>query len=543
MKANMPVDIVAGANALQYQKSIRGDELRGKTSCRAGKIVPHEASVLLREDSVSRAQYNVVFDMAETVHPLMNSVGVDVGAYFIPFAAFERFNGIDAFNKSYMGEKEREADAAPVPFFNTVTFDKTQAFWKTLGIHHPNSTAINNLYLEAYNTLVNWMYRKRSKTLTQRLMTDTSLAQAFWANPLVWHIKPDFDQASMQGEIELQLTAGNLPVKGFGLNTASPTMTSEILRDSAGVANASASRSTDPADWNMQTKGAGGARFPDIWADMAGAGITVSLSNIELAKQIAQFAKSRDKYKGITEEHIKDLLMTGIRVPPEALREPMLLDRKRTIFGYQERHAMDGDNLEKSVTEGKTSVSLNFWTPPMNTGGVILIVSQIVPEQLMERKRDKILSVTAVDELPNPLRDYLDEEKVEAVPNSAVDVLHATPDGTFGYAPLNHEWKRSRVLIGGKFYRPVPDTFVEDRQQFWSVETPNPALNSSFYLVPTDLPHSVFADTLADPFEITTLGGMQIVGNTQFGREFDEDQGNYEIVKEQVEAELIDLDE
>jgi hypothetical protein len=152
----------------------------------------------------------------------------------------------------------------------------------------------------------------------------------------------------------------------------------------------------------------------------------------------------------------------------------------------------------------------------MNTGGVIMITAQIVPEQLWERKKDYFLYTTDPDTLPNFLPDFLDPEKVSVVKNDHVDVNHATPDATFGYAPLNHEWQRDSVNIGGKYYRPANDAFDEDRQKIWSAEAINPTLNQDFYLC-SEVHKKVFSDQVSDSFEITALTNFNIVGNTVFG--------------------------
>lgn len=525
------VDTITSA-PIPVQKSVRGREVRALSSFRAGTINPHWATVLLREDRVSRGRLSMTFDMAETIHPLLNAVGVTVMAHFIPFSAFERFPGMDGFNKSYLGLKDREADAAPIPFFETVNFAKAAPFWNKLGVHWPEGSPVNSAYLEAYNVLVNWLREMRSKDLPARTLTDTSLAEAFWQHPFQYHIKPDFDQALMDGEVELQLGSGQLPIRGLARysDTASH----------AGRAEIGTLETLDPPNTDTWHQVASSNAI-EVFAELENQGVKLLLSDIELAKKTAAFARMRERYKGRSDDDLIDLLMSGIRVPDEDLKQPILLDKKTTIFGYSERHAMDGASLDQSVTVGKTVVTLNLRTPPMNTGGIILVTSQIVPEQLFERMMDPFLGITAPSQLPEFIRDFLDPEKVDVVPNKFVDVLHGTPDGTFGYAPLNHVWKGSDTRIGGKFYRPVPDAFVEDRQRFWSVETPNPALNSTFYLVPDDLPHSVFADTEADPFEVTTLGALQIVGNTVFGAVFEEGEDHYAAVAEKVDTTRIVL--
>lgn len=524
--SNLPIGV---------EKSVRGEETRAISSARAGFIQPVTVIPTLREDATS-GSLSIQLAMDETIHPLMNAINVTAYAHFVPMLAFDRFKevGIDAYNRSYQGVGEPHNDV-PIPYFETMTFDRAAPFWKTLGIHWKQGTAINTLYLEAYNTLVNYRRRSRSKHLPLRTKLDTTLAQAFWKNPNMSHIVPDFDDAAMDGEVELQWTTSQLIVEGIGKQTSATPFVNAGLTfvDAPGGAAETWSKSiaTNQAGIGIRTNADG---VPHVWAELANAGVKVSLANIELAKKTAAFAKLQEQYRGMDEAHLMDLLMEGVRVPDQDLKEPILLDRKSTIFGYAERYATDGANLDKSVTTGQTELRLNFTTPAMNVAGVIVVTLEIVPEQLYERQKDMLLGYTSPNALPNFLRDYLDPQKVEVVTNSFVDVEHATPNGTFGYAPLNHHWKRSITRVGGKYYRPAVDTFIEDRQRFWSVEKLNPALTADFYLV-NSLPHTVFADMLADPFEILTLGNARMIGNTVFGQALEEDHDEYDYILNQID--------
>ena len=176
----------------------------------------------------------------------------------------------------------------------------------------------------------------------------------------------------------------------------------------------------------------------------------------------------------------------------------------------------------------------------MNTGGVIIFTAEIVPEQLFERQKDHFLHMQGPDEFPNPMADFLDPQKVAIVPNDYVDVDHNDPSGTFGYAPLNYQWKRSIPNIGGKYYRPEVDAaFDEDRQKIWANETPNPELTEDFWLA-TNIHHKVFATDQQDPFEIIATGDFQIVGHTQFGKGLQEATDDYNIILEQVDQTRIE---
>lgn len=528
----MRTEELISAVPIQVEHTVRADEIRALTSCRAGKIVPVAFSPVLREDRVSRGEVRISLDMAETVHPLMNAINVTAYAHLIPNLAFERFDSMTSLNRSYMGEPEPHS-GVPIKFVETINYGRNAPFWKTLGVHWVGGQPINRAPLEAYNVLVNWRRKARSKHLPLRTLSDTTLAEAFWKNSNLWHIVPDFDQAMMDGEVELQLVNTQLPVYSKQALTANDHLETGVQKTAPAFFKGSGPVPTKEIDGETLYS------FRNaIFAEMRDVGAKVSLANIEQAKRTVAFAKLMERYEGIDADYVVDLLMQGVRVPEEAMKQPILLDRKSTVFGYTERKAMDGPNLDVSVTTGATELTLTFRTPPINTGGVILITLEIVPEKLFERMDDYYLRETDPTRYPNFMRDYLDPEKVEAVENRFVDVLHSAPDGIFGYAPLNHAWKRSITRIGGRYFRPLVDSFVEDRQRFWSVETLDPELTTDFYLV-TDLPHTVFADNLADPFEVLTLGRVELVGNTVFGETLEEDSGAYDRIASQVDTTRI----
>lgn len=529
------------ATPIAADKSIRTEEIRAITSGDAGKILPLAFIPLLREDRVSRGKLRIKVEMGETAETLLNAINVSVYAHFVPFLALDQFNGLDQLNRSYRGEPETEGGDV-VPFFKSNAYVAgSSEIYDTLGIHFAEGDLINHSVKNAYNALVTFRRKARSTKLPLRSEGGNTLARAFWKNSAFNHIVPDFDQAMIDGEVDLNLAAVSLPVKGLGIKG------SDAASSKTGVLETGATASRDITGWQTNDTSmdffieeeAANAGFPAIYAELASQGITLSLSNIEMAKKTAAFAALRKRFAGHDDEYIIDLLMSGIRVPDAQMSQPILLDRKQTLLGYSKRYATDSGNLDKSVTTGHTFVDLNFRTPPMNTGGIILITCEIVPEQLFERQWDAFLGTTDPARLPEFTRDFLDPEKVDIVPNKYVDVQHSDPDGTFGYAPLNHVWNRKIPRVGGKFMRQLGDPFTEDRQRIWSVETTDPTLTEDFYLV-NELPKTVFADQTVDSFEITTIGGCQIVGNTVFGKGLQEDTGDYTALLDDVDDTRID---
>ncbi len=241
------------------------------------------------------------------------------------------------------------------------------------------------------------------------------------------------------------------------------------------------------------------------------------------------FARLRQQYNQ-HDDWIINLLMDGISIPEQAFKQPMLIGEKTTIFGMAKRYASDAANLTESVVNGATYLDLSVQVPRIGTGGVIMIMAEVTPDQLFERQEDPFLHTASVEQLPEYLRDTLDPEKVDIVQNERIDVDHATPKGTFGFEPMNARWNINSPRIGGKFYRPkVNAGFDEDRQRIWAVETLNPTLSTDFYLC-TNMHTKPFVVTNKDPFECVTQGEIFIEGNTVFGGHLIEATDDYEKV-------------
>jgi hypothetical protein len=546
MIPSMPIDV---------QKSTRRDRGRVLTSADAGKILPLKYIPMLREDAVRRGKVRVNIEMMETAEMLMNGIGVNVMAHYVPMLAFDRFNGsMEELNRSYKGETG--IGGSVIPYFesnkyydgsllttsNASDFDTATSghkvtggvvnFYQTMGIH-TEATNFNTTLVEAYNAIVNHRRKARSASLPLRNAFDHNLAEAFWSLDNN-HIVPDFDQKLIDGEVALTGLTFKAPIHTVSYQSSGGNTHSTPASGTSVEASPFGTFTSDGSELVSDLN--------DVWAELASGGnATMSLADIDQARKTAAFAKLRSLYDGIDDEHIIDLLMEGIRVPEETMKQPILLAKQSTMIGYNQRYATDAANLDTSVTNGYATVDLSLRTPQMNTGGVIMVTAEIVPEQLWERKKDYFLYETNPDNLPNYLRDFLDPEKVSIVKNDHLDVNHSTPNGTFGYAPLNHEYQRDLVNVGGKYYRPANDAFDEDRAKIWTVEATDPTLSDDFYLV-SSLHKKVFSDQVSDSFEITCISDMEITGNTVFGEGLIEADttSDYEAITADVDSARID---
>ncbi|KIV61445.1 hypothetical protein SZ54_4717 [Rhizobium sp. UR51a] len=478
--------------------------------------------------------------MMETAEVLMNAVNVRVMAYFVPMLALDRFNGsMDQLNLSYEGKPPLEGELV-VPFIEQVAFGAhgSNDIYRYLGLHGRADQMVNSSYVEAYNQIWNFRAKNRSPDLTLRGRLDSGLAPAFWSHERFAHIVPDFDQAVIDGEVPLNVVDSKMPVKGLrvGSNGGPGVLAGrDSMNDTTPVNGWAVKDANNPTGAALthaiiQSQAApGGGFMPDVWAELQQNGITVSLSNIEMARKTQAFAKLRQQYN-MHDDHIINLLMDAISIPDQAFKQPMLLADRKTIFGMSKRYASDAGNLTESVVNGMTGLDMSIQLPRINTGGIIMVVAEITPDQLFERQEDPWLNSLTVDDLPQYLRDTLDPEKVDVVKNSRIDTSHATPNATFGYEPLNGRWNIDTPRVGGRFYRPTVNTgFDEDRQRIWAVETINPTLSTDFYLC-TNMHTKPFVVTNQDPFEVVTQGDVFIEGNTVFGGHLIEATDDYEKV-------------
>lgn len=533
---------------VRVPRTRRPDNWKGLTSARAGEIVPVAYFPLLREDSI-RGRVLVQVRMEEALHTIINPIRVRARAYLVPKSALARFDGsMETLNRSYEGQTLPGGGAAPAWFVQDTSApvvgstDKGHAIYDKLGIHYKSPMKIHTDLTEAYWLMVNWRRRAVSKALPQENLAKVdALSPAFWADWKFDHIKPSFDAAMMEGEVPLNVdlsvpsaSAMVYAKAGTGNAGTTPGLATNVALEMRALSAADGKQ-------RLRTQDADGTQYDMFTSSAAvslGGAATISLANIAMATKTAQFAKMRERYQGVPDEYLIDLLMKGIRVPPEDFREPILLGGADSVIAQVERYATDGASLDESVTRGMAQVSLPIVTPAINPGGYVLVTVEIVPEQLYERIGDLGLSFGdgTSGTLPDFVRDYLDPQKVEVVPNKYADSFHSVPDGIFGYAPLNHGWRRDTARIGGRYKRPVPDAFVEDRQRIWAVEKADPALSEDFYLCPAPFPHTVFRDADSDPFEIICVAQTVISGNTQFGAGFEEDDDHYEKIMAQVDT-------
>lgn len=515
-----------------FPRTVRNPFRAINTSSRAGRVMPGGFIPLMPQDQVKSGSYaQVMVQMEETEKMLSNAVILKAHAFFVSFASLDRFDGLDSVAFGWAGR-----EGAPVIVQNHTYVPATHdPFYRAFGEHIASGEAVNDLYLEAYNQVVNYRREMVSKSLPLRDVLQADLARSLWGNTALARIVPDWDAAMMEQSISLDFIGSELPIssKTFPLDNIRVSGNSmggtENYTGGVGGDNPTPAVTPRALAGNESTGLPPSVTVHDLFAELSGSAGTVTLAKINQAQKLKTFAEMRARMAG-TPDDLIDLLMRGISIPKAAFHDPILIGTATTTIGQMQRYATDAANLDQYVANGAGSLRIPLAMPEQETGGVIVITYEIIPEPVFDRQADMFLRMS-FDDLPNAVRDYLDTQPVDVVPNRFVDALHGTPNGTFGYAPMNYAWSQRRIGMGGRYMRlAASDMDDEDQQHVWSVRSVNPVLDEDAFLVPSNLAHNVFQDTIADPFIVRVEWEAMIDGITQFGPPLFESTGDYDAV-------------
>lgn len=538
-----------------YEMTMRPDNNVTMTSGRAGVVTPLGYIPILPNESMS-GSVGIDVKLAEMPRPLLNAVTAAFQAWVVPKGAMPQFPGRDELNHAMSGEPIKAlgaTDRTPPPFYTVLSGTPVvtaagSRFFKTLGLHIPSGAEINTDLIDSFVLIYNFRLAAHSSRLERRkyasenLSEATALPPAFWPSGRFAHVVPDYEQALVQGSLDLDVIAGRLPVEGIGLMSTTPSYNAgngRTIIDTVTPTGRGPIRSTDgTASSGNPIVELDGSNKPQVFAVMSGQTVGVTLNDIDKSRVKQAFAKLHAAYAGNdatgfdNEGTLVALLMQGLDPGEEAFKRPWLLDSKKVVFGMSERFATDSGNLDVSVSEGRASATLSLNVPNLPAGGTVIWTVEVLPERLDERMSDEWMLCTDFGDLPNPLYDIQRTLPVDQVLNRRIDAKHTAPNGLYGYEPMNYKWKRETTRLGGAFYQATPGAVVtESRAGIWQTDIVNPDFEGTHHLAPVPFPHDVFADSLADAFEVVSRHVATIVGNVQFGDVLTEANDDYAAVE------------
>lgn len=540
---------------VQFSKTKRAEKINTMSSARAGVVVPMAYAPLLAGDSAS-GRLVAEIRLKEMPKPLLNGTVANFQAWVIPKSAHPTFPGRDELMHARTGEVIKSlgsADRTPPPYYTVINGAALATaagseFFTTLGIHVPTGSEINADVIDAFNVVYNFRLAAHSSRLPRRkyaaedIAEATELPPAFWPSARLSRVVPDYERALIVGSLDLDVIAGSLPVSGLGIRDAETLSLSSMYVKETGQTTPTLMQDTSRSGSNSmlvaKLEGPGGT-YPEIFAEMAGQSMNVTLADIDKARVTQAFAKLRTAYAGNdatgfdNDDTIVAHLMQGITVPQDEFKRPWLLDSVRVPVGFAERFATDAANLDASVSYGRAKAGLRINVPVLDVDAMIIVTVEVLPERIDERMTDYFLTVTHPDQLPNALRDVQRTEPVDLVPNSRIDAKHTAPAALYGYEPMNDKWNRDFTRLGGDFYQATPGAgWTDNRSNIWQTEIVDPVFSETHYLAPVPFPHDVFADKNADAFEFVCRGLIGIVGLTQIGDVLAENNDDYDAVVE-----------
>lgn len=541
---------------VKFPTSKRNHAIGRITTLDAGYCVPLACIPLFRGDGVTgrkssngewnSSRINFSLEMRETKDRIVNKVRARFTAYCVPWLAFERFNGSrDEFDRSFAGEQGLAGEVIPFVETHERADYGESPFYDTMGLHGAPDAPMNTMYLEARNLV--WKFRAKNRSLELADLRPDRLDEthppAFWPAGRFEHIKPSVDLALMDGQVALNVVAGQLPVTGLAVQSGQPVTASSgnLLQTGDVVSNGPYYGAGAGSVIRVAAASADNGAAPLVFAEMAENGITVSLSNLDMAKRVQAFAKLRAKYEGHDDDYIIDTyLMNGLELPDQAMKQPFLLADQTVEFTQAQRYATDAGNLDEKAVSGFAQASLTLRVPKLDVGGIIVVQVEILPDQLYERQKDPFLHSVDTSTWPSALEDYADPEKVDIVRNGDIDTDHSVPNGFFGVKPLNWEWNAFGPGVGGEYLKPEADGGTNTaRQIFWAHEEVDPALSAGFYLC-QGLTKSIFLNENRHGFQLTANGNVVIHGLTQFGPALVEATDNYDKVMGQMDQTRIE---
>jgi hypothetical protein len=534
---------------LNYARTMRMDNVTCQTSIDAGVIAPIVHAPLLRGESAT-GRIIISAELAEMPKPIKNAVIGRAQSWLVPRPALPQFIGLDEYTHAWQGKTPTALGSTPVApsLFATVGTGAIAAaeaseLFKTMGLALQASTAINTDLIDSYNLICNFRLFAHSSKATrydyysENATTSLELKPAFWPRNRMHNVVPDYESELVKGSLELDVTAGSIPVTGIAtdLNTADGVV-NETDNNGVTYTNYGHVATTVVGGGNQDVLFIedDGSNSPNIYANMAAQTIATSLADIDKARTTQAFAKAQaamagNNFSGFNNDDvIVAELMQGYAVPQEMFNRPWLLDNKVGVFGLTERHATDAANLDDSVSTGGLQLALSINVPRQEYGGLILTTFEVMPERLYERQSDEWLYCTTRDDMPNNLADSLRTEPVDTVLNRRVDVAHTTPGGTYGYEPMNAKWKREFTRLGGEFQSLTPGAHATAaRSAIWQTEISDPAFTSDHYLCPHPFPHDVFSVPGNNICEVQALQRITIAGNTVYGDDLVEDNDEF----------------
>jgi hypothetical protein len=371
---------------------------------------------------------------------------------------------------------------------------------------NPRSVAgtkvVNKAVRLAYNAAVNMLRQRAYFRATLVAHTNTAILPAIYAQTVLDKINGVLDPDDrINGAVNLELPAMNLPVKGIGSDDATTTTVTSI-RETGGTTVASGPGYVSS---DLRAKATGVNGWPDITALFSGAGATMSLDEFYNAQRIDEFTRRMDDMMRNNPQYGGEMVLRwahGLSI--DAGRVPFIVAERRIPINRTIQGAMDSAGVNNDVmrTDGTVAFNVSIPIPRTELGGMIVTLVALKPDEKLASQPEPFLSepwthqnyvadTLALDPVPVTVRDLYS------------DCTVGTETNVVAYTGLN---ALKEMYVDYGFARDIDLADVDAKTAIWQIEVPL-SVNPDNVNYPDYIDHGVFAfgGTEGAPEDVATF--------------------------------------
>lgn len=425
-----------------------------------GQLIPVGNYEVLPGDSV-RQSTAVLLRASPLVTPVMHPVAVRLHHWFVPYRLIW-----DEWESFITGGEDGQGDGYTYPVYTGTP--AALSLWDYMGVPPGVSGAgvggYSLLPIRAYNLIFNEFYRDQD--LVSEVDEDSMTVQnCAWEKDWFTAARP-WEQKGPAITLPLGTTAPVIPDPAgsgpvFDAGGQDLQLQSMSLDGHVYWSNVAGNTDTQ-VNWSD----------PSLLADLSGA-TAVDVNDVRLAFAMQRFAEARAQYGSRYTEYLRYL---GVRSSDARLQRPEYLGGGRSTISFSEVLRTGNDDasdnpIGQMAGHGISAVRTRRFVRFFEEHGIVITLASVRPRSMYVDGLDNQWSKRVREQY---WQKELEQIGQQPVYNKEVRLLHATPNGVFGYNDRYGEYRHRPSYVAGEFRDVLDDWHLA--REFGA----DPALNASF---------------------------------------------------------------
>lgn len=486
----------------QSTRNVRRDSRTLVGRFRGGKLAP-VAAVPVKGNEGGLLSQSVTLELDPIAGRLITPITAEMIAVFVPVQAMDAIKDPDG-DFAGLTEVIREKLLSGNPLFG---LENEHEISKRCGIN-PRSIdgqkKVNEAVRLAHNAAVNYLRVRKYVNATKLLANNTAITPALISQTVLDRFNAVLDPDDrINGMVNLEIPEMRLPVvsetrSNVTSNSYFPAAYQKTHPNAGGVEGAvevplaDGHRGAQSMKFENASTGA-----PTIFAELNGAEAGgVSLVDFYNAEKMDSLVRRMRSIVDANPEYGEEMVLRwahGLSVDTGKI--PFVIHQQRQIFGRSIAPAMDTVGVEEKIIRSDMLQQLSFTVPIPKTelGGIVITFASIKPDETISSQPDPFLSEPwgvenfvadelALDPVPVTIREL--DSDCDQVDENTVAM----------YTGLN---QMKALYIHYGLTRQVNPTTLDEKTVVWQLEVPL-SVTPDTILYPDTLPHTPFADTLAE---------------------------------------------